>query len=87
MKMLLDGLRELLESYTEPCVDDCDHSQCPLLRELHALRIKATLEQARLAVKPVVDREKKGEVIGDLMNMRLDAATATASPAAPKEEN
>lgn len=69
-----DELRKLLESYAEPCAGDCDHSQCPLLRELHALRIKATLERARLAVKPIVDLERKGEEIGDLMNMRLDAA-------------
>lgn len=75
-----DGLCALLESYTQPCAGNCNHSQCPLLRELYALRIKATLERAQLTVKPIVDREKKGEEIGDLMNMRLNAP---ASPAAP----
>lgn len=71
---LSDRLRILLTSYAEPCVGDCDHSQCPLLRELHALRIKASLERAREIVKPIVDKERKGEEIGDLMNMRLDTA-------------
>lgn len=70
-QLVIDGLSKLLASYAEPCIGDCDHSQCPLLRELHALRIKATLEQARLTVKPIVDREKKGEEIGDLMNVQL----------------
>lgn len=71
-----DDLRKLLESYAEPCVGDCEHSQCPLLRELHALRIKATLEQARLTVKPIVDKEREGEQVGDLMNMRLHSPVA-----------
>ena len=76
-----DQLRDLLSSYAEPCIGDCDHSQCPLLRELHALRIKATLERARLTVKPVVDREKRGEEVGDLMNIQL----RTDAPADTRE--
>jgi hypothetical protein len=74
LNTVADGLNALLSSYAEPCPGDCDHSQCPLLRELHALRIKATLEKARLTVKPIVDRERQGEQISDLMNLRLDAA-------------
>lgn len=80
MDQVISGLRKLLASYTEPCTGDCDHSQCPLLRQLHALQIKATLEQARLTAKPIVDHEKRGEEIGDLMNMRLHAATPVAAP-------
>jgi hypothetical protein len=79
LNTVADGLDTLLASYTEPCIGDCDHSQCPLLRELHALRIKATLEKARLTVKPTVDRELQAEQIGDLMNMRLDSATPRAT--------
>lgn len=75
-----DGLRKLLESYAEPCLGDCDHGQCPLLRELHALRIKATLGRARLTVKSLVDKERKGEEIGDLMSMRLHSAAPLAAP-------
>jgi hypothetical protein len=79
LNTITNGLNTLLASYTEPCIGDCDHSQCPLLRELHALRIKATLEKARLTVKPIVDRERQGEQIGDLMNMRLDSAAPRAT--------
>lgn len=71
---ITDGLNTLLASYTEPCTGDCDHSQCPLLRKLHALRIKAALEKARLTVSPIVNGELRGEQIGNLMNMRLDMA-------------
>lgn len=78
-----DDLRNLLDSYTEPCIGDCDHSQCPVLRELHALRIKATLERAQQTVKPIVDHEKQGELVGNLMDMRLQAMSNTA-PAVPK---
>ena len=78
------SLGELLKSYTDPCVGDCDHSQCPLLRELHALRIKATLEKARLSVKPIVERERKSEEIGDLMDMRLRAAAPSRKLTAPE---
>jgi hypothetical protein len=81
LNTVADGLNTLLASYTEPCTGDCSHSQCPLLRELHALRIKATLEKARLTVKPTVDRELQAEQIGDLMDMRLDSATPRATAA------
>lgn len=67
----LDDLRALLDRYVQPCAGNCEHSQCPLLRELHALYIKNTLEQARITVQPIVDKERKGEFIGDLMNMLL----------------
>lgn len=82
---LLDDLKRLLESYTQPCISDCDHSQCPLLRELHVLRIKASLEQARLTVKPIVDKEKQGEQIGDLMNMRLNTHSDNQPALQPPE--
>jgi len=42
------------------------------LQELRAKLIECQLEKARLKVKPIIDREKKGEEVGDLMNMRLD---------------
>jgi hypothetical protein len=71
---LEDGLTELLDSYAELCAGDCEHSQCPLLRQLHALRIAALLERARLQVRPIVDREREAERIGDVMNIRLDAS-------------
>lgn len=79
LNTIADGLNTLLASYAEPCIGDCEHSQCPLLRELHALRIRATLEKARLTVKPIVDRERQGEQIGDLMNMHLDAPAPRAT--------
>jgi hypothetical protein len=76
-----DDLRRLLESYAEPCVGDCEHSQCPLLRELHALRIKATLERAGQTVQSIIDREREGEQVGDLMSMRLrDSRAPVAAP-------
>ena len=42
------------------------------LDEVEAQLIACQLECARLRVTPIVDAEKKGEEIGDLMNMRLD---------------
>lgn len=44
------------------------------LDEVEAKLIAAELELARLRVKPIVDAEKKGEDVGDLMELRLDAA-------------
>jgi len=35
--------------------------------------VRLTLELARLTVKPLVDAEREGEWVGDIMNMRLDA--------------
>jgi hypothetical protein len=75
LNTIADGLNSLLASYAEPCVCDCEHSHCPLLRELYALRIKATLEKARLTVRPIVDSEKQGEQVGNLVNMRLHGTT------------
>jgi hypothetical protein len=37
-----------------------------------SLRITRILEEARQRVKPIVDREREGEDIGDVLNMRLD---------------
>lgn len=74
----LDRIRALLARYTQPCADKCVHSQCPLLRELHALAISDTLERAKLTVKPIVDRERAGEFVGDLMNLRLRSNSAPA---------
>lgn len=71
----LEQLRELLSRYAQPCAEDCDHSQCPLLRELHALGISRMLDKAQATVKPIVDAERKGESIGDLMSIRLDSHT------------
>ena len=77
-------LEALLARYTEPCVTDCEHAHCPLLRELRDIvepaRISAALEKARQVVKPLIDREKEGEWVGDIMKMRLDAAALAASP-------
>jgi hypothetical protein len=42
------------------------------LNEVEAQLVACWLECARLRVKPIVDAEKKGEEVGDLMNMRLD---------------
>lgn len=64
-------LRDLLNRYAEPCAEACEHSQCPLLRELHAIHIKNTLKQAQVTVRPIVDQERQGEFVGDLMDMRL----------------
>lgn len=42
------------------------------LDEVEAQLVACRLECARLKVKPIIDTEKKGEEVGDLMNMRLD---------------
>ena len=76
-------LEALLARWTEPCVTDCEHAHCPLLRELRDIvepaRISAALEKARQVVKPLVDREKEGEWVGDIMEMRLNAAAPETS--------
>lgn len=41
-------------------------------------QLKECLERARQTVKPIVDAEKKGEDVGDIMNLRLRAVTAAA---------
>jgi hypothetical protein len=46
------------------------------LAEVEAKNIQLTLELARLRVKPIVDAEREGEDIGDLMNLRLDSSDA-----------
>lgn len=42
------------------------------LDEVEAQLVACQLECARLKVKPIVDAERQGEEVGDLMNMRLD---------------
>lgn len=79
----MNQLHALLDRYSEPCAEDCEHSQCPLLRELHAMVITDTLERARQTVKPIVDREREGEFVGDLMNMRLRTPSPASSPVPP----
>lgn len=71
MNEALNDLRGLLNRYTQPCSGDCEHSQCPLLRELHAIHIKNTLKEAQITVRPIVNQERKGEFVGNLMDMRL----------------
>lgn len=71
MNETLNDLRDLLNRYTQPCFRDCEHSQCPLLRELYAIHIKNTLKQAHITVRPIADQERKGEFVGDLMGMQL----------------
>lgn len=39
--------------------------------------IKCKLELARLTVKPIVDAEKRGEDLGNVMNMQLRVAAGT----------
>ena len=67
----VEPLGKLLARYAQPCTTDCEHSQCPLLRELHELAIKQTLQDAQRTVQPIIDAEKRGEDIGDLMTTRL----------------
>lgn len=87
MQSIGDGLKRLLDSYAEPCVGDCEHSQCPLLRGLHALRIKAALEQARVTVKPFVNNEHEGErITSELMNMRLRTTSPVQASVPAKGE-
>lgn len=78
-----DALQELLDRWAKPCSDDCEHSHCPLLRELWVMvenrNVVNALAKAHATVKPIIDAEKKGEDIGDLINLRLDARTQPSS--------
>src|SRR6185503_2842392 len=49
------------------------------LAQVKAENICLLLEKAQRTVKPIVNREKQGEEIGDLMNMRLDATTGAST--------
>lgn len=52
------------------------------LAQVRAENTRLLLEKAQLTVKPIVDREKQGEQIGDLMNMRLHDPLLQQPPAA-----
>lgn len=42
-------LRELLDSYTKPCLDQCHHVHCPLLRDLHKIMADSRTEAVNAA--------------------------------------
>lgn len=71
INQLLQDLQSLLDHYAAPCTEPCDHSQCPLLRDIRVLVVNASLAKAQRTVKPIVDLERQGESVGDLMNIRL----------------
>lgn len=52
---------------------------------LAADNVRLILELARLRVKPIVDAEREGENVGDLMNTRLSIAS-TADTATPEPD-
>lgn len=66
-----EPLHELLTRYAQPCSTDCEHSQCPLLRELWELSIANTLQAANRTVRPIIEAEKQGEEVGGLMGLQL----------------
>jgi hypothetical protein len=46
-------------------------------QRLESENVRLALELARLQTKPMIDAEREGERVGDIMEMRLEAATLT----------
>lgn len=67
-------LRELLDSYTKPCIDECHHVHCPLLRDLHKVMSDSRTEAVNAANSAT--RPSKEDAYRRAFTLTLAAAMA-----------